>query len=122
MTVVYYFHSCPTHQVSSIGRPGVGADWDMNRLQLLSHEIYCMGGPAMIFSNAAMRAIRPYLGSCLKAIFRHDELTGTLWHDDDVEIGRCLSRMLDVQCSNSLEVCYTVCVCIHCTYILAYVI
>ena len=31
------------------------------------------------------------------------------WNDDDVEIGRCISRELNVQCSTSHEVCPHVC-------------
>ena len=87
-----------------LGRPGVGADADMPRLQLLPHEAYCMGGPGMIFSRGAMAAIRPHLLDCYNAILRHDNRTGVKWHDDDVEIGRCFSRYLDVQCSTSEQV------------------
>ena len=98
------------NEIVVLGRPGVGADTDMPRLQLLSHEAYCMGGPGMIFSRGAMEAIRPYLSACYNAIVLHDNKTGLKWHDDDVEIGRCFSRFLDVQCSTSKQVC-VMCVC-----------
>ncbi|KAL5497576.1 hypothetical protein EMCRGX_G014073 [Ephydatia muelleri] len=91
------------NEIVVLGRPGVGADTDMPRLQLLSHEAYCMGGPGMIFSRGAMEAIRPYLSACYNAIVLHDNKTGLKWHDDDVEIGRCFSRFLDVQCSTSKQ-------------------
>lgn len=89
------------NEIVVLGRPGVGADADMPRLQLLPHEAYCMGGPGMIFSRGAMRAIHPYLSACYNAIVLHDNMTGLKWYDDDVEIGRCFSRFLDVQCSTS---------------------
>ena len=50
-----------------LGRAGVGKDNDLDRLHLLPHERYCMGGPGVVFSNAAMRAVGPYLNQCLSA-------------------------------------------------------
>ena len=50
-----------------LGRAGVGKDNDLGRLHLLPHERYCMGGPGVVFSNAAMRAIGPHLNNCLNA-------------------------------------------------------
>lgn len=91
------------NEIVVLGRPGVGADADMPRLRLLPHEAYCMGGPGMIFSRGAMKAIHPYLSVCYKAIVLHDNKTHGKWHDDDVEIGRCFSRFLDVQCSTSQQ-------------------
>ena len=37
-------------------------------------------------------------------VLYHDERTKAEWNDDDVEIGRCLSRKTDIQCSSSMEV------------------
>ena len=54
-------------EVISLGRAGVGKEEDMERLQLLKHERYCMGGPGMIFSRALMAALGPYLNLCLQA-------------------------------------------------------
>ena len=50
-----------------LGRAGVGKDDDLDRLHLLPHERYCMGGPGVVFSSAAMRAIGPHLSHCLSA-------------------------------------------------------
>ena len=50
-----------------LGRAGVGKDDDLDRLHLLPHERYCMGGPGVVFSNAALRAIGPHLNHCLSA-------------------------------------------------------
>ena len=38
------------------------------------------------------------------AVFLHDQKSSQKWNDDDVEIGRCISRKLDFQCSTSAEV------------------
>lgn len=40
----------------------------------------------------------------LYIVFLHDEQSVQKWNDDDVEIGRCISRKLDFQCSTSAEV------------------
>ena len=51
----------------SLGRAGEGRAHDLERLKLLKHEKYCMGGPGMIFSREMMAALGPYLDLCLKA-------------------------------------------------------
>ena len=50
-----------------LGRAGVGKDDDLGRLKLLPHERYCMGGPGVIFSYAALSSVGPYLTECLHA-------------------------------------------------------
>lgn len=50
-----------------LGRAGMGRQHDLNRLNLLPHERYCMGGPGVVFSNAALRGVGPHLNSCLNA-------------------------------------------------------
>ena len=87
-----------------LGRAGVGRSHDLNRLNLLPHERYCMGGPGIILSTAALRGIGPHLDSCLEAVFLHDQNNRQEWNDDDVEIGRCMSRKIGVQCSTSAQV------------------
>lgn len=51
----------------SLGRAGEGRTHEMDRIKLLDHEKYCMGGPGMIFSRGLMVALGPYLDLCLKA-------------------------------------------------------
>jgi chondroitin sulfate synthase len=97
-------HTMDAGDMISLGRAGVGRSNDMDRLKLLKHERYCMGGPGMIFSRGLMAALGPYLNLCLQALLYHDRKEPDFpWNDDDVEIGRCISRELDVQCSTSLE-------------------
>lgn len=50
-----------------LGRAGTGRREDLNRLRLLAHERYCMGGPGIILSGEAMRKVGPHLGSCVAA-------------------------------------------------------
>ena len=54
-------------ELISLGRAGEGRTEDMDRLKLLEHEKYCMGGPGMMFSRGMMVALGPYLDLCLKA-------------------------------------------------------
>ena len=50
-----------------LGRAGTGRKDDLKRLLLLSHEKYCMGGPGIILSVAAMSEVGPHLHHCLNA-------------------------------------------------------
>ena len=83
-----------------LGAPGKGLTEDVKRLQLLSHERFCLGGTAVIMSRALLQAIHPHLQSCLKTILEHDAKVDSsqYWLDDDVELGRCISRTLGIQC------------------------
>ena len=45
-----------------------------------------------------------YTYSHILAVLFHDARNDDKWNDDDVEIGRCLSRKVDTQCSSSAEV------------------
>ena len=87
-----------------LGRSGSGKPADIKRLKLLPHERYCMGGPGVIFSNAALRELVPHLEDCLEAIEYYNKFTNSLWYDEDVELGRCVSRKIGIQCSGSEEV------------------
>lgn len=87
-----------------LGRSGSGKPADIKRLKLLPHERYCMGGPGVIFSNAALRALVPHLEDCLEAIEYYNKFTESPWYNEDVELGRCVSRKIGIQCSGSQEV------------------
>lgn len=50
-----------------LGRAGTGREDDLDRLALLPHERYCMGGPGIILSSAALRELGPHLTNCLTA-------------------------------------------------------
>ena len=50
-----------------LGRAGTGRKEDFERLYLLPHERYCMGGPGIILSMASLRELGPHLANCLNA-------------------------------------------------------
>ena len=66
-TLTDLLHSMDPTELVSLGRAGEGKTDDFERLKLLKHEKYCMGGPGMIFSRALMVALGPYLQLCLEA-------------------------------------------------------
>ncbi len=83
-----------------IGHPGYGKDKDRKRLKLLPHENYCMGGPGVVFSGAALQALTVHLKRCLKAIASYNSKWGQDigWYNEDVELGRCISRTIGINC------------------------
>ena len=95
-----------------LGRAGVGKKKDVRRLQLTSSERYCMGGPGVVLSRATLKDVAPHLGRCLEAVENHNRaeggmgVSGGAWFNEDVELGRCISRTIGIQCSHSREVCY----------------
>ena len=87
-----------------LGRAGVGKPNDVKRLGLLPYERYCMGGPGVVFSREALFALAPHLDYCLGAVSQYNRQENKQWFNEDVELGRCVSRTIDVQCSTSREV------------------
>lgn len=79
-----------------MGQPGMGKPQDLERIKLRSDEHYCMGGPGVIFSNTLLRRLAPHLEECLSNV--------VVSYNEDLEVGRCISRRLDVQCTWSYEV------------------
>ena len=88
---------------------------DQKTLQLLPKENYCLGSSGVVLSNGALRALAGKLPFCHQAIERHNSEGESLWRNWDVELGRCLSRRVGVQCSLSTEV--GVCVCVYTMYV-----
>ena len=91
-----------------MGHLGRGKAEDKERLKLLKHEDYCMGGPSIVFSTTALRALVPHLRRCLMAIEAYNFKIGydKGWYNEDVELGRCISRTTGIGCSNHEVVCY----------------
>ena len=89
-----------------LGRAGVGRRQDMKRLQLKPNERYCMGGPGVVLSRGTLNKVAPHLVKCLKAVEMHNQggVAEGAWFNEDVELGRCISRTVNIQCSNSKEV------------------
>ena len=80
-----------------IGQPGLGKAEDLQRIKLQPQEHYCMGGPGVIFSRALLEKLGPHLEDCLQ----HEVVS---WNED-LEVGRCISRRLGIQCTWNYEVC-----------------
>ena len=88
-----------------LGLAGKGKTEDIDRLGLRPHERYCMGGPGVIFSKTALKKLAPYLDHCLSAVDQYNEdHPANPWYNEDVELGRCVSRSINIQCSTSTEV------------------
>lgn len=79
-----------------VGSPGFGRPEDRERISLRPYEHYCMGGPGVVFSCALLRALGPHLDDCLQNV--------VVSYNEDVEVGRCVSRTLGVQCTWSYQV------------------
>ena len=80
-----------------MGSPGFGKPEDRKRLKLEDHEHYCMGGPGVVFSRALFRKLGPEIDDCLNNVVFSD-------YDEDVELGRCISYKLQIQCTWSYQV------------------
>ena len=80
-----------------IGSPGMGKKEDLERIKLLPHERYCMGGPGVILSRSLLKKLVVHLEECRQSVV-------VSWNED-LELGRCISRRLDVQCTWAYEVC-----------------
>lgn len=78
-----------------MGCPGFGRPDDQARIKLKENEHYCMGGPGVIFSRSALRKLAPHLEDCLKSV--------VVSYNEDVEVGRCVSEKLQLQCTWSWE-------------------
>ena len=77
-----------------MGQPGMGKPQDLERIKLRANEHYCMGGYCMggtgvIYSNTLLRRLAPHLDECLAKV--------VISYNEDLEVGRCISRRLDVQ-------------------------
>ncbi len=78
-----------------MGQPGMGKPEDLERIQLHANEHYCMGGPGVIYSRALLKKLAPHLDDCLVKVVSYNE---------DLEVGRCISRRLGVQCTWNYQV------------------
>ena len=81
-----------------MGSPGFGRERDQDRIRLgrAGVDRYCMGGPRVIFSRSALRRLGPHLNECLSNV--------VVSYNEDVEVGRCVHRVLNVQCTWAWEV------------------
>ncbi|CAH1255362.1 CHSY1 [Branchiostoma lanceolatum] len=76
-----------------MGQPGYGFPAVRHKLGLNGRN-FCMGGPGVIFSRAAIQALCPHLDTCMEEVMSTEE---------DVEIGRCVTNHLHIQCTRAWE-------------------
>lgn len=79
-----------------LGQPGMGKPQDLERIKLRAYEHYCMGGPGVIYSQALLRKLAPHLDDCLE-----NEVVSI---NEDLEVGRCISRRVGIQCTWNYQV------------------
>ncbi|KAI1296886.1 Chondroitin sulfate synthase 1 [Halotydeus destructor] len=77
-----------------IGQAGLGNREEFGALNLEPDQNFCMGGPGVIFSRAALKLLVPNIQYCLKHLYSTHE---------DVEIGRCVNKFVGISCTWSFE-------------------
>ena len=87
-----------------LGRAARGKEDDAQKLSLLPHERYCLGSSGVVLSYGLLQAVSPKLEFCVNAVQSEKGGQGTSSHAD-VELGRCISRHVGVQCSRAAQVC-----------------
>ena len=78
-----------------IGQPGQGNPQERGKMGFSNEDYYCIGGTGMIFSRTALRAIARNISFCTNNLMTTHE---------DVEVGRCLSKLANITCTLSFEV------------------
>lgn len=87
-----------------LGHPSKGHSSENNQFSLLPHEAFCSGGPGFVLSFATLKLLVPYLPTCLQAVETHNKQhPDQEWVAEDMELGRCISRTIGIQCSRSKE-------------------
>jgi len=73
-----------------LGQAGRGRGQEEGNLGLGRHQNFCMGGPGVLLSVAALRLLAPSLPACRAAPVTAHE---------DVELGRCVERAVGISCT-----------------------
>jgi len=93
--LVNFLNTLDHHKELYLGQPGLGKPEDLERLKLYPYEHFCMGGPGVFFSSSLLSSLVEHLDYCLQNVVSYNE---------DVEIGRCISRQLNIQCTWAYDV------------------
>ena len=80
-----------------MGYPAQISFEDMKRFGLSPRETYCVGGPGVVLSRATVRELTPQLDLCLDLYVKSNSSV----LDQDVELGRCITRHLKIQCTSN---------------------
>lgn len=77
-----------------LGRSAAGKKKDADWLGLRPHERYCLGSSGIVLSVGLVSELKDHLDMCASDA----DLPG------DVALGKCISRVLDMQCTQDNEV------------------
>jgi len=94
--LIRFLNTLDSSKMVYMGQPGMGKPEDLERIKLRADEHYCMGGTGVMYSNTLLRRLAPHLEECLSNV--------VVSYNEDLEVGRCISRKLNVQCTWSYEV------------------
>lgn len=94
--LIQFLNTLDSSKLVYMGQPGMGKPQDLERIKLRADEHYCMGGTGVIYSNTLLKRLAPHLDECLTDV--------VVSYNEDLEVGRCISRRLNVQCTWSYEV------------------
>ncbi|XP_072938408.1 chondroitin sulfate synthase 1-like [Epargyreus clarus] len=89
-----FLRSVDSRKPRFIGQMGKGTKADRDALALGYNENFCMGGPGVLISREMLRRVAPHLMYCLKHVYTMQE---------DVELGRCVTKFTGVSCTWSYD-------------------
>ena len=81
----------PTHP-HYVGRWAKGRPSEVDKLGLRPHEKYCLGSSGIVLNSALLHKMEKFLKQCWSE-------AGDI--PDDVILGKCISRHLDIQCTEN---------------------
>ena len=90
-----FLRSLNSSQTLLLGQAGQGNAEEFGLLGLSNQDNFCMGGPGMIISRAALRAVAANISYCTNNMMTTHE---------DVEVGRCFAKLANISCSWNYEV------------------
>lgn len=76
--------SLDSNELIYMGQAGVGNRQEFGQLHLHPGQNFCMGGPSVLFSRAALNKLAPHIPFCLQNLQSSHE---------DVEVGRCVKKV-----------------------------
>ena len=89
-----FLRSIDSSKPHFIGQAGVGNKEEFGQLSLEPEDNFCMGGPGVILSRKTLELLVPHIEYCLKHLYSTHE---------DVEVGRCVRKFVDITCTWSYE-------------------
>jgi len=92
-SLTQFLNTIDSNRLIYMGQPGLGWFGHREELGLNGHN-FCMGGPGVILSRAAMLDLCPKLDDCVNEVVSKEE---------DVELGRCVRKYVGIECTHSWE-------------------